>query len=108
MTATETIPPVDLDPTVAAWLEAARTAKAEIARLTQIYDRAVDHVKQAMGDAAEARVGGRPAVTWAWSKPSPYIDKKALEADHPDIAARYTRMKQPARPFKLIASKDGE
>lgn len=99
---TDTSTSIDLDPTVAAWLEAARTAKAEIARLTQIYDRAVGHVKQAMGEAAEGRVGGRPAVSWAWSKPGAYIDRKALAADHPDIAEKYTLRKQPARPFKIM------
>lgn len=93
---------VELDPAITAWYQAAKAAAAEIARCTEIRDRAYEHIKNALGDAQEGRVDGKPAVSWAWSKPSPYIDKKALEADHPDIAAKYTRMKKPARPFRLL------
>jgi len=93
---------VELDPAVAAWYEAARTASAEIARLSEIKTRAIDHIQQAMGDAHEARIGGKPVVTWKPSKAAPYIDKKALETDLPEIAAKYTKYKQPARPFKLL------
>jgi hypothetical protein len=94
--------PVELDPATAAWRQAALTAKAEIARLTEIYDRATEHIQNALGDAQQATIGGKPAISWAWSKPSPYIDKKALETDLPDVAARYTKFKKPARPFKIL------
>lgn len=93
---------VELDPTTAAWHEAAKTATAEIARLTEIRDRAIEHVKDAMGEHEQATIGGRPVVSWKPSKPAPYIDKKALETDLPEIAAKYTKYKQPARPFKLL------
>jgi hypothetical protein len=93
----------DLDPTAAAWLQAARAAKAEIARLEEIAERAISHVKNAMGDAEHATVNGKPAVTWAWSKPGKRIDRKALEADHgPEFVAKYLVDNVPARPFKLL------
>jgi hypothetical protein len=93
----------DLGPTAAAWLEAARAANIEIARLTEIRDRAVEHVKNAMGDAEEALLDGKPAVSWAWSKPSQRLDRKALEADlGKDLVAKYLVNSKPARPFRIL------
>jgi hypothetical protein len=93
----------ELDATAAAWLQAARTAKAEIDRLTEIYDRAIYQVKEAMGDAEKATIGGKPAVTWAWSKPGKRLDTKALEEDEgADFIAKYTVYSKPARPFKIV------
>jgi hypothetical protein len=99
---TEPAGPVDLGPVTAAWVEAAKAATAEIARWAEIRDRAYERIKDAMGDSPEARIGGRPAVSWAWSKPARYLDAKALAADLPDIAAKYTAYRQPARPFKIL------
>lgn len=98
---------VELDATVAAWLTAARTASAEIARLAEVRDRAYEQIKAAMGDAVEATVGGRPVVTWKPSKPGEYIDRKALEAAHPAIAAEFTKTKAAARPFKILEIEGG-
>lgn len=93
----------ELDPVAAAWLTAAKAAKAEIARLEEIRDRAVEHVQAAMGDREEATVGGHPAVTWAWSKPGKRLDRKALEADHgPEFVAKYLVDNTPARPFRIL------
>lgn len=93
----------ELDATTAAWLEAARVANREIARLSEIRDRALDHVKHAMGDAEAATVNGRPAVTWAWSKPGQRLDRKKLEGDFgADVVAKYLVDNQPGRPFKII------
>ena len=95
-------PPVELDATVAAWYEAAKAAAAQIAEIAEIRDRAIEHIKHAMGDATEARIGGQPVITWRPSKPAKYIDAKALAADLPDVAAKYTKVKQAARPFKIL------
>jgi hypothetical protein len=103
---TEQATAVELDAAVAAWYQAARAASAEIDRCTGIRNRAIEHIQAAMGDAHEARIDGRPVVTWKPSKPAPYIDKKALETDLPDVAAKYTKYKQPARPFKLLGGDD--
>ena len=93
----------ELDATAAAWLEAARAAGKEIARLTEIRDRALYHVKDAMGDAEAATVGGRPAVTWAWSKPGQRLDRKKLEEAYgAGEIAKYLVDNQPARPFKIV------
>jgi hypothetical protein len=98
----------ELDPTAAAWLHAAHTAKAEIDRLTEIYDRAVFQVKEAMGDAEKATLGGKPAVTWAWSKPGKRLDRGKLEeAFGADVIAGYLVDSKPARPFKIVLD-DGD
>jgi hypothetical protein len=93
---------VELDPAVAAWYQAAKAAAAEITRCTEIRNRAIEHIQNAMGDAEQATIDGRPVVSWKPSKPAPYIDKKALETDLPEIAAKYTAYKKGARPFKLL------
>ena len=94
---------VDLDGGSAAWLEAAKAANTEIARLTEIRDRAIDHVKDAIGSAEEARIGGKPVVTWAWSKPGQRLDRKKLEGDFgPDVIAGYLVDNTPARPFRIL------
>jgi len=98
----------ELPPTAAAWLEAARAANQEIARLTEIRDRAVDHVKEAMGDAEQATVHGKPAVTWAWSKPGQRLDRGKLEeAFGAEVIAGYLVDNKPARPFKIVLGEDG-
>lgn len=96
------LPTVDLDQITAAWITALRQWNAEIKRLEELRDQAIEIVKDRMGVAVEARIDGVPVVSWATSRPATYIDKAALERDHPDIAARYTKEKKAARPFKLL------
>ena len=94
---------VELDGTTAAWLEAARAASAEIARLSEIKERAIQHVKDTLGDTPEGRVNGKPVVTWAWSKPGQRLDRKKLEGDYgTDVIAAYLVDNQPSRPFKML------
>jgi len=88
-------------PVAAAWLTHCSQLRAEIAKLQAEYDRGIQAIKDAMGEDEEATVGGHVVVTWAWSKPAEYLDGKALKADLPDVAARYTKEKAAARPFRL-------
>jgi hypothetical protein len=98
----------ELTPAAAAWLKAARAATAEIIRLTEIRDRAIGHVKDALGDAEQATIGGCPVATWAWSKPGQRLDRKKLEADYgTDVIAAYLVDNQPARPFRILGEEDG-
>ena len=93
----------ELGPETVAWVAAAKAATAEIHRLTEIRDRAADHIKAALGDAESATIGGHVAVTWAWSKPGQRLDRNALLNDHgPEFVARYLVDNVPARPFKLL------
>lgn len=93
---------VDLGTAAEAWYRAILVLDAQIAECQAARKRAVEIIQSAMGDATEARIGGQPVVSWKPSKPAKYIDAKALEADLPDVAAKYTREKQPARPFKIL------
>lgn len=92
---------VDLDD-LAEWIHADRRLTAEIDRLTEARKDVRERIQTRMGDAMEARVAGAPAIRWAWSKPATYIDKKALETDHPEIAAQYSKEKKPARRYVLL------
>lgn len=93
----------ELDPTAAAWLKAAQTASQEIARLTEIRDRAIDHIKDTMGDSETATINSRPAVTWAWSKPGQRLDRAKLEeAFGEQVIAGYLVDNKPSRPFRIV------
>jgi hypothetical protein len=94
----------DLDPVTAAWFQAINGWDLEIAALKEKRDRAVELIKDALGDAEEARIGGRPVATWAWSKPGQRLDRKKLEGDYgADVIAAYLVDNAPARPFKILA-----
>lgn len=90
------------NPVAAAWLAHCAELRKEIAKLQAEYDRGTEAIKDAMGDSSEARLGGVPVVTWRTSQPAKYIDTTALRAELPDVAARFTRLKAAARPFKIL------
>jgi len=95
---------LDANPVTAAWFGAIRTWDTQIAELQEKRARAFDLIQQAMGDHAEARIDGKPVITWAWSKPSMRLDRKALEADlGPDTVSKYLVESKPARPFRILA-----
>lgn len=98
----------ELHPATVAWVKAAQAATHEIKRLEEIRDRAIEHVKNAMGDAETATYQGKPAVSWAWSKPSQRLDRKKLE-EHlgPEEFARFLVDNKPARPFKITLGDEG-
>lgn len=94
---------IDLDGSSAAWLEAARAAKAEIARLQEIYDKAIEHVKDCLGGCEEARLNGKPVVSWTWSRPGQRLDRKKLEeAFGKEVIDGYLVDNTPARPFRIL------
>lgn len=93
------VPNLDADPVtageeltalVAEWLDAKERAKEVAARVKA----AEVAMKSAMLDAnsnAIARDDGQLLVTWRANKPGQRLDTKALEADHPDLVAKYTK-----------------
>lgn len=101
-TSTSTAPAaaVDLDDD-ATWVEALRTVRAQIADLEAKEAAIVEHLKQRLGAATEARINGTPVITWRWSKPSRRIDEKRLRAERPDIWKTYARTTAPSRRFVL-------
>ena len=91
---------VDIDDD-ATWVEALRTVRAQIADLQAKEAAIVEHLKQRLGTATEARINGAPVITWRWSKPSRRIDEKRLRAERPDIWEAYARTTAPVRRFVL-------
>lgn len=96
---------VDLDGTdAAAWFLQLTESNRIIEMHTGIRGRAIERIQEAMGDATEARVGGRPVVTWKAARPSKRLDRKLLEADlgADVVAAKYLREAAASRPFKVL------
>lgn len=116
-------PPVDLDD-IAAWVDADRKLTAQIAAaedqvealrlqlgigdLKEARDTIRAKVQERIGDAHEARIGGRPVITWRPNRATTYLDQKSLKADHPELVAEYQRAKKPVRPYVLLNIEGGQ
>lgn len=92
-----------------AWLAELRTVadaiKATEALLEPLGERravAVRNLQAEMGDAEAATIGGRPVLTWAWSKPGDGIDLERLKREWPDVYAQLYKPNKAARPFKPL------
>ncbi|GAA1333231.1 YqaJ viral recombinase family protein [Brachybacterium rhamnosum] len=93
------VPNLDADPVVAddelelavgRWLDAKNRAKAATDDATAAEVAMKDAMVHA-GSNAIARGDGQLLVTWKANKPGRRLDTKALEADHPDLVARYKK-----------------
>jgi hypothetical protein len=109
--------PVDLDD-IAGWVDADRKLstqidaaeeKLEVLRLElgvdgliEAREKVRERIKERIGDAHEARIGGRPVITFKPNKASTYLDQKSLKADHPELVARYQKAKKAVRPYVLL------
>lgn len=101
--------PVEADLTdIGPWIAERRCIQAQIDGLITTRDALDERIKNRMGEAETALVGGTPVIRWAYTRPAPYLDKKALEKDHPEIAAAYTRTKRPARRYVFLKVDGGE
>lgn len=101
-------PHVDIDD-LAGWVEADRNLTAQIvaldlskAELEQARDIVRDQLRERIGDAHEARIGGRPVITYRPAKAGTYLDQKSLKADHPELVEQYQKTKKAARPFVVL------
>jgi hypothetical protein len=94
---------VELHTTLVSWYEAIRQADQQIAYWTGIRGRAVEHVQNAMGDATQATIDGRPVITWKPSKPSLRLDRKRLEDKFgPEVIAEFLVESKAPRPFRIL------
>ncbi len=90
---------VTLDPDLLARL---RDTKAALAAAKTDHEIAAAEVQLAMREACTGYDdAGEVAVRWNPSKGRESIDAKALRADHPDIAAQYTRTGESGRRFTV-------
>lgn len=115
--------PVDLDD-IAGWVDADRKLSAQITAaeeklevlrlelgldgLHEARDKVRERIKEAMGDAHEARIGGRPVITFKPRKASTYLDQKSFRENEPELWAKYQKPKKPVRPYVLLAVEDGQ
>jgi len=115
-------PPVDLDD-IAGWVDADRQLTAQIeaaeARIEQLrLELALDgliearqkvraKIQERMGDAHEARIGGRPVITWRPQKAGSYFDQKRFKAEHADLYEQYRKPKKAVRRYVLLDPPDG-
>ncbi|WP_026118804.1 hypothetical protein [Nocardiopsis salina] len=87
---------------------ALRLTRARIAEHREIEDAIVGKLKDLLGEATEARIGGAPVVTYRWTKPREQVDIKALREEQPEVAKQYTRLAQGSRRFVLLDPTSGE
>lgn len=93
---------------IAGWDDEIAALEDQIAPLKEKRERAEEFIKAAMGDAAEARIAGRPVATWKTSRPAQRLDKAALEAAYgKDVIAGFMRDNKAARPFKILPRRGG-
>jgi predicted phage-related endonuclease len=93
--------PVELDNTVAHWLNAYRDIQAQIKDLEEKLAVARGHIEEALGDHAVGTVNGQPAVRWSWVTSRRFDQKIAKELLDPAQLHR-CMMEQNTRRFELV------
>jgi len=83
-------------------LAALRHLRTQIAELKETEAALEQRIKDRLGAHTEARVNGRPVLTWRWTKPRQQVDTRALRREHPDLVADYTRTTEASRRFVLL------
>lgn len=68
-----------------------KSLRGEIARMERQKEALEERIKLAFGDAETMEYCGTRLATWKASKDSSRFDAKAFTADHPELAAKYTR-----------------
>ena len=80
---------VDLEPDVVALLRELPEAKAAVKAAEARRDHIENALRLALGEAEAGLVDGAPVVTWKVQTSRGRLDARALEADHPALAAQY-------------------
>lgn len=91
----------DLD-SVKGWVDLLRTVKARRAELDEVEAKARVEIENVLGTAETGTVNGKPVLTWKWSKPARRFDQTKFKAEHPDLAAQYTKLGDPVRRLTLM------
>ncbi len=81
---------VELDPKISTMLIDRATAKRTMAACSELVDRIDAQIMDAMGAAEIGQVNGETVVTWKGQTRSS-VDTKALKAESPEIAAKFTK-----------------
>lgn len=86
---------------------ALRITRAQIAEQKEVEEALVGKIKDLLGDATEARIGGAPVAYYRWTKPRESVDVRALRTEYPDLAREFTRITPGSRRFVLLDPTDG-
>lgn len=78
-----------------------KQVKEELAQLTERKDNLEEQLKMAFKDAEAISYGGDILATWKSAKDSEKFDAKAFKAEHPDLAAEFTKKVAGSRRFLL-------
>lgn len=113
------VPPLDGDadraawfaiqPTRDVWVECDATTRDTLAQWRDVRRRirALDAEREAIEAALKARIGDasgiRGEVAWTYVRGRATVDVRALRADMPDVAARYTRTGSPSRRLRDLS-----
>ena len=81
---------------------ALRLVRAQIAEQKEIEKAIEGKLKDLLGEATEARIGGAPVVYYRWTKPRESIDVKSFRKEYPDLAREFTRITPGSRRFVLV------
>lgn len=81
-------------------VELLRWVAAREKELKEVKARARGIVEDALGGAEVGTLDGETAVTWSKFKKRQF-DKAALESEHPDIVAEYTKLVESSR-FEVL------
>ena len=92
---------VEVSDDIAADCAALRDLRDKIDQLTLRREELEARIKLAFADAESVTYNGQTLATWRSPKPSMLFDAKSFQADHPDLAAQYTREVSGARRFVL-------
>lgn len=72
------------------------------AELTALRDKIHTQLQERIGDAHEARILGRPVITWKPHKATTTFDQTAFRAAHADLWEAFQKPKASPRPFKIL------
>lgn len=92
---------VDLAP-VRGDIDALLAVRDQIAALKDTETRLRQAIEHHMGDAQNGTLDGDTIITWRVGAKPRRFNQSAFKAAHPDLAAEYTELGEPARPFKVV------
>jgi hypothetical protein len=100
---------VDLPSDLAGWIDILRQVKAKRAELDTVEAQAREKIQDALADAEEGRLDGRPVVRWTHTAAPRRFDKTRFQKEHPRLYDLYVTTGEPGRRFTLITpDTDGE
>jgi predicted phage-related endonuclease len=92
---------IELDKTTVAAIEMWQVWKDAREEAEAKEQQARDQIAKMLGSHEVGTVNGQSVVTFKYRKGSVRLDAKRLEADHPDLVAKYKQESQPTRVLRL-------